>query len=153
MRYNRINKSYEELTIADDFMFFKVMSDEEMCNEDKELILEDGITKVFINATANVDGEKPGFGSLIKYINTGEVSDMYTKKIDNVVVSSRKSKSWRREYMKYLADKTDLLEQGKLLMILELYEDGAISLEKAIEKSELSEESFLEKYEEYKAMN
>lgn len=55
--------------------------------------------------------------------------------------------------MKYLADKTDLLEQGKLLMILELYEDGAISLEKAIEKSELSEESFLEKYEEYKAMN
>ena len=90
---------------------------------------------------------------MIKYINTGEVSDTYTKKIDSVVVSSRKSKSWRREYMKYLADKTDLLEQGKLLMILELYEDGAISLEKAIEKSELSEESFLEKYEEYKAMN
>ena len=49
---------------------------------------------------------------MIKYINTGEVSDEYTRKIESVVVSSRKHKSWRNEYMKYRADREDLLDIG-----------------------------------------
>lgn len=84
------------------------------CNEDKEIVLEDGITKVFINSTASIDGVDAGLGSLIKYINTGVASDGYTIKIDKAVVSSRKHKSWRNEYMKYQADREDLIEQGEI---------------------------------------
>lgn len=54
MRYNRINKSYEELTIADDFMFFKVMSDEEMCKELLETILGIKISKLVYHETQAV---------------------------------------------------------------------------------------------------
>jgi hypothetical protein len=87
---NIISKRYEELTIADDFMFYKVMSDKELCkelletildikikklvyhetqavlkytfnsicNEDKDIALDDGLTKVFVNASYNGNDAK-----------------------------------------------------------------------------------------------
>ena len=57
-----ISKRYEELTIADDFMFYKVMSDEELCKELLETILDIKIKKLVYHETQAVlkdtyDGE------------------------------------------------------------------------------------------------
>ena len=83
------------------------------CDEDRDIILKDEVTKIFINTTACLDGVEPRLRSLLEYINTGVASDEYTTKIDKAVVSSRKHKSWRNEYMKWQADRVDLIEQGR----------------------------------------
>ena len=49
---SKINsKRYEELTIADDFMFYKVMSDEELCKELLETILGIKIKRLVYHET------------------------------------------------------------------------------------------------------
>ena len=58
MSNNSIIKSYEELTIADDFMFFKVMSDEEMCKELLETILGIKISKLVYHEMSVEEVEK-----------------------------------------------------------------------------------------------
>ena len=40
MRNKNFIKSYEDLTIVDDFMFYKIMSDENLCKELLEIILD-----------------------------------------------------------------------------------------------------------------
>ena len=101
-----------------------------VCNEDKNIVLDDGVTKVFVNASHNVNDilddskDTTRLKSLIKYIKTGEPSDEYTKKIDAAVISSRKHKSWRNEYMKYRADREDLLDIGHEQGLAEGLEQG-----------------------------
>ena len=52
MRYNRIGegmamkKSFDELTIADDYMFCTVMQDEELCKELLSMILKNKVGKI-----------------------------------------------------------------------------------------------------------
>ena len=41
-----MRKSFDDLTIADDFMFCKVMQDEGICKEFLEMILSDKIGKI-----------------------------------------------------------------------------------------------------------
>ena len=41
-----MKKSFDELTIADDFMFCKVMQDESICKEFLEMVLADKIGKI-----------------------------------------------------------------------------------------------------------
>ena len=42
------------------------------------------------------------------------------------------------------------IEIGSIKMLCNLFEEGTISLRKAIEKAEMSEEEFLSRYEDYK---
>ena len=135
------------------------------CNEDNDIVLEDGMTKVFVNAsysrneianneisdkcpslncTDNVNEVNERLLSFIKYINTGETSDDYTRKIEAAVISSRKHKSWRNEYMKYRADREDLLDIGheeertklikKMLLLDMSYEQIAEIVELSVEE-------------------
>ena len=133
VRYKYLNKSIVIFICTFD-MFKKGLlkyTFNSICNEDKDIVLDDGVTKVFVNASysgnsvasddvdeggtivGNMDEGNVRLRSLIKYINTGETSDEYTKKIDAAVISSRKHKSWRNEYMKYRADREDLLDIGR----------------------------------------
>ena len=90
--------------------------------------------------------------------NTGEASDEYTKKIDSVVVSSRKHKSWRNEYMKYEADREDLIDigiqqglaqglaQGRehlINVLIDLYNEQVIDIHQAASKANITEEEFI----------
>ena len=97
------------------------------CNEDKDIVLDDGLTKVFVNAayTGNdLTSNNKKLLNLIKYISTGIVTDEYTKKLNDAVISSRKRKSWRNEYMKYRADREDLLDIGMELGLERGIEQG-----------------------------
>lgn len=83
-----------------------------ICTEDKELILNDATTKVFVNTTATLDDENlnPKLASLIKYINEETITDDYTKKLDEAVRIKRRSSDWRVKYMKY---ELNLLERER----------------------------------------
>ena len=83
-----------------------------ICREDKELALNDGTTKVFVNTTATLDDKNlnPKLASLIKYINSETITDEYTKKLDEAVRIKRRSADWRVKYMKY---ELNLLERER----------------------------------------
>ena len=90
-----------------------------ICMEDKELVLNDATTKVFVNTTATLDDENlnPKLASLIKYINSETITDEYTKKLDEAVRIKRRSADWRVKYMKYelnlLESRREGIEEGK----------------------------------------
>ena len=90
-----------------------------ICMEDKELVLNDATTKVFVNTTATLDDENlnPKLVSLIKYINSETITDEYTKKLDEAVRIKRRSADWRVKYMKYelnlLESRREGIEEGE----------------------------------------
>ena len=164
VRYGKLNKSIVIFICTFD-MFRKglpIYTFNTRCDQDNELVLGDEVTKVFVNTTADIEGIDSKLGSLIEYIDKGIVSDEYTRSLDNAVVSSRKSKDWRNKYMKYEADRQDLidagiaigleqgLKQGVIRNLIELYIEDSITLDKAMLKSGMSKEEFLEKCEAYK---
>ena len=90
-----------------------------ICMEDKELVLNDATTKVFVNTTATLDDENLNskLVSLIEYINSETITDEYTKKLDEAVRIKRRSADWRVKYMKYelnlLESRREGIEEGK----------------------------------------
>ena len=87
-----------------------------ICIEDKELVLNDATTKVFVNTTATLDDKNlnPKLASLIKYINSETITDEYTKKLDEAVRIKRRSADWRVKYMKYELNLLESRREGEI---------------------------------------
>ena len=143
VKYKHLNKSIVIFICTFD-MFKKDLlkyTFSNRCNEDKDIVLNDGLTKVFVNASYRgneLTSNNKKLLNLIKYISTGVVTDEYTKKLDDAVISSRKRKSWRNEYMKYRADREDLLDIG-IEQGLEMGLEQGLSLGREEERTKLIE--------------
>ena len=73
-----------------------------ICNEDHSLVLDDGVTRVFINTEGDRHRISKELASLIGYISTGEVTDDYTKDLDEEVRTLRNDDGRERDYMTYM---------------------------------------------------
>ena len=73
-----------------------------ICNEDHSLVLDDGVTRVFINTEGDRHSISKELASLIGYISTGEVTDDYTKDLDEEVRTLRNDDGRERDYMTYM---------------------------------------------------
>lgn len=73
-----------------------------ICNEDHSLVLDDGVTCVFINTEGDRHRISKELASLIGYISTGEVTDDYTKDLDEEVRTLRNDDGRERDYMTYM---------------------------------------------------
>ena len=73
-----------------------------ICNEDQSLVLDDGVTRVFINTEGDRHRISKELASLIGYISTGEVTDDYTKDLDEEVRTLRNDDGRERDYMTYM---------------------------------------------------
>ena len=73
-----------------------------ICNEDHSLVLDDGVTRVFINTEGDRHRISKELANLIDYISTGEVTDDYTRQLDNEVKVLRNDNGKEREYMTYM---------------------------------------------------
>ena len=73
-----------------------------ICNEDYSLVLNDGVTRVFINTEGDRHRISKELASLIGYISTGEVTDDYTKDLDEEVRTLRNDDGRERDYMTYM---------------------------------------------------
>ena len=73
-----------------------------ICNEDHSLVLDDGVTRVFINTEGDRHRISKELASLIGYISTGEVTDDYTKDLDEEVRALRNDDGRERHYMTYM---------------------------------------------------
>ncbi len=77
LRKQRKIKEYEELTISDDFMFYKVMQNPELCKELLEILLDVEIEKLEYISRQKVLKKT--------YDGKGIRLDVYTKDINNTV--------------------------------------------------------------------
>ena len=76
-------KPFEELTLADDFMFYQVMQDDKICIGVLERLL-----KIDIEIRAFLD-----------YINTKKPTDSFTQEIDAAVNTVKQNEALRGIYM------------------------------------------------------
>jgi len=125
-----------------------------VCMENREVLLPDGMTKVVLNSQAAHKAADPGMMAFLEYMN-GKVSDdglvrELEKKIEEIKANSER----RNEYMALSVFESDIkreareegrtmgLEAGRLATLAELVRSGDISLEKAAQKAGLPTEEF-----------
>ena len=73
-----------------------------ICNEDHSLVLDDGVTRVFINTEGDRHKISKELANLIDYISTGEVTDDYTRQLDEEVQELRNDTEKGVSYMTYM---------------------------------------------------
>ena len=127
---------------------------ENRCKDEPNLKLEDGMTKVFINAKGTVGDITPELQKFLKMVSKHEATDDFTRKIQEIIDFFHMDDNTRDSYMtlemkileetKY-ARKIALeegLEQGKLLEIISCVKDGLFSEEVGAKRAGLSLEEF-----------
>ena len=98
------------------------------CDEDTTLQLQDGTTKIFLNAYGTMDDIDDDLKAFLDYVAGKQVNHPVVNELDAVVQKVKRNKEWRSEYMRYeheLAAREHLameagVEKGKVEMILEL---------------------------------
>ena len=113
------NKSHEFICTFDPFGEGKYCyTFRNACREADGLELKDGTQKIFFNTTAEMMDAPEELTNLLRYIQTGKVSDAVTERIERGVAKARENAEWRVEYMKsyvYLQDaKYEGMLEGKL---------------------------------------
>ena len=133
-----------------------------LCYDEPNLKLEDGMTKVFINAKGTVGDITPELKKFLKMVSKHEATDDFTRKLQEIIDFFHMDDNTRDSYMtlemkileetKY-ARKIALeeglergleqgLEQGKLLEIISCVKDGLFSEEVGAKRAGLSLEEF-----------
>ena len=133
-----------------------------LCYDEPNLKLEDGMTKVFINAKGTVGDITPELKKFLKMVSKHEATDDFTRRLQEIIDFFHMDDNTRDSYMtlemkileetKY-ARKIALeeglergleqgLEQGKLLEIISCVKDGIFSEEVGAKRAGLSLEEF-----------
>ena len=97
---------------------------ENICNENKELYLKDGTSKVFFNTKDYYKESKEDSKSFLEYIEKEVISENnFVKKLEQKIRNIKGNKEWRAEYMKSLLREQEIardnFEKGKLEGIAE----------------------------------
>ena len=130
-------KDYTEL--AESFIVFICSKDpfkkglpvytfENMCLEDKNLLLKDMSHKIFFNASAYQNEKDVEIKSFLDYIITRKPEDNLTNKINTLVQEIKSRETDRRQYMIEHLKIRDKIMEGKRLGIQEKAEESAINL-------------------------
>ncbi len=122
-------KDYEDLRFTDDFMFCKILQEnEDLCKEVDNLVLKDGTERVFICAGGDRDDVSEDMKHFIDYIVGDEAGSDLTSRIDDKVREAIEKRLWRKEYMTYKEQMDQEfkkgLEQGIKIFIEDKIEDG-----------------------------
>ena len=71
---------------------------ENICIEDKNISLQDGTKKVIINAEAFNNTKNKALKEFLKYLNTGKVTNRFTREIENMIQAIKNNEQARQEY-------------------------------------------------------
>ena len=72
---------------------------ENICREDTDIFLEDGTTKIFLNAKGTMDDVSPELKAFLDYVAGKKPADPFVDELEEAVKNARKNREWRREYM------------------------------------------------------
>ena len=137
-----------------------IYSFRETCAENTDILLEDGIEKVFFNCAYKGEDIPKDLMNFYDFVMSGKVSDELTARIQSAVKEARRNEDWRADYMKEMALFMDLKEEGreegweegrkegfslgKQTAILSLVCDGIISPEEAAKQLGISSQELNE---------
>ncbi len=83
-----------------------------VCREDKEISLEDGTAKIFLNALGDKDDVSAELKAFLDYVAGKRPKDPFVEELDDAVKKARKNREWRREYMTLLMRDQENIEKG-----------------------------------------
>ena len=92
---------------------------ENICNENKELYLKDGTSKVFFNTKDYYKERSEDTKSFLEYIEKEKLNENnFVKKIEQKIRNIKENKEWRAEFMTLLMREQEIardnFEKGKL---------------------------------------
>jgi len=86
---------------------------ENICREDKAIRLEDGTTKIFLNAKGTMDDVSPELKAFLDYVAGKKPADPFVDELEEAVKNARKNREWRHEYMTLLMRDQENQEIGR----------------------------------------
>ena len=133
--YNELRKSYVIFICTFDPFDenFGLYTFNTLCNEAKHVVLDDGVTKVFLNVAGDRHWVSKELVSLMDYINDGKISDEYTKELEDAVESLREDDGSEALYMTFqqtiMEHEAMARKEGKIETIKDLIKAGVLSLD------------------------
>lgn len=70
-----------------------------LCTQDTSLALEDGTTKIFLNANGTKDDVTPELKAFLDYVAGIKSDDPYVTELEAALKNALNNREWRREYM------------------------------------------------------
>ena len=133
-----------------------------ICEQDKEIRLQDGITKIILNSTASDKAESRELRAVLDYMN-GKVTegDPYIQDLEHAIADAKLNEKWRKDYMRFSPVEMDAriegraegraegleegLAKGRAVELLDLVRSGLLSEEIAAMRLNISVEELEEK--------
>ena len=85
---------------------------ENICKEDKSVLLNDGTTKIFLNAKGTMDDVSPELKAFLDYVAGKKPADPFVDELEEAGKNARKNREWRHEYMTLLMRDQENIEMG-----------------------------------------
>ena len=167
-RYGELKDSYVIfICTTDPFgLNLPVYHFENICTEEKALLLKDGAEKVFVNSKGIREGISSDMKSFLDFLEGRETSSKLVGQLQKAVENARQQEEWRHEYMtlaEIYEEKFEEgleegreegravgleegravgLEEGRRTVLIELVKTGDISMECAAERANMTVEEF-----------
>ncbi len=137
-----VDKGQDYDTLNNSYIIFICLSDlfgknrymytfENVCEEDSEVILNDGAKKVFLNADGKNGTVSEELKAFLDYVAGRPSEDTFVKKLKHAVEQAKENREWRHEYMTLLMRDRENRKIGekhgeeKMFLLMErLIEDG-----------------------------
>ena len=130
----------------------------ETCQEDKDILMGDETTKIFLNSKGSREGISKELAAFLDYVEGKAPSSKFTKDLAMVVDETKENKDRRVEYMSYMMDmlrseergiekgrkegRKEGREEGIISTFKELVKDGTLTIEAAAKKMGVSVDDF-----------
>ncbi len=114
------------------------------CIEDEEVELNDGATKVFVNANGSDENISSDLREFLKYLATGISSGRFTDSLEEEVVKAQQKTEWRAEYMTLAMKYQEKYDEGKVATCISLVRKGLLSIQDAAQELNIPVQEFEE---------
>lgn len=121
---------------------------ENICKEDKTLPLNDGTTKIFLNAKGTEKDVSQELKAFLDYVAGKESEDVFVQQVKEAVKEAKKNRSWRLEFMTLLMRDQENIERGRQQGIKQGIEKGIKQLVSTLHDLGISDEVILQKIQE-----
>lgn len=148
MDANELLKGCEYDQLSDSYVIFICLEDlfgkglhkytfKDVCVQDKDVELNDGAYKIFLNTKGTVSDIDADLKNLLDYVDgKGVENDDYIERLQKAVEEAKKNETWRGEYM----TERDIERRGYLQGEAKGKAEGKAAIEKALSEGLLSEE-------------
>lgn len=147
--YKKLNPSYVIFICQFDLFHMgrHIYTFENICREDKNISLGDGVVKIFLNADGKMNDVSRELKAFLDYVAGKKSEDAFVNKLEEAVKAAKKNREWRREYMTLLMRDQENIEKGiekgirgMVSALKELNIPDATIMQKIREKFDLSGE-------------